>query len=173
MRFKMNLSPLVYSLLGCVILIAATSFVMNILTLAEVGRFFAINKTIPIISLICCTLLIAFCLLVILNSAYIVKPDRVTAVYGVFFLSCAIGDILSVLEEKLTNKIFIQFVDKHNPKREFSYACINIKSDLNADFIKALIDKNADIKHIVVGSLTDDRNNDGTDGDDNYNSLND
>jgi hypothetical protein len=154
MRFKMSYITMVYSLLGAVILIALASFVMNILSLAEVGRFYAINKTVPIVSLICCALLIAFCVLLLLNSAYVVKDDRLVIVFGLFSVSYSLLDILSVLEEKLTNKVYVQYVDKHRPKQEFYYACINVRSELNADFVKALLSKNPDIKHVVVDSLS-------------------
>lgn len=148
MKFKLKLQPLVYGLLTAVMIISLAAVVINILIMAEVGRFVSTNSTIPIISLICSILTFLFSMSIAVFSCYAISAEKFIVRYGLIPSSIPFKNILAIVEELPSKRITIQFKPiKQRSDDDFGFLVISINPTNTDDFIKCLLDKNPDIKH--------------------------
>lgn len=148
MKFKLKLQTLVYGLLSAVMIISVVAVVINILIMAEVGRFVSTNSTVPIVSLICSVLTLLFSLSITFLSCYSFKGDKFVIRYGFIPSSIPLSNILAVVEELPSKRITIQFKPiKQKSEDDFGFLALSLNPKNVDDFITALLNKNPEIKH--------------------------
>ncbi|MEG1612693.1 MAG: PH domain-containing protein [Clostridia bacterium] len=157
MKFRLLQLKIVYFLLGCVLAVTLSALVINILIITGIGVFMTTSRIIPTLSLISSILLLLLCIAMFINEYYVVKDNKLITQCGIFYTSLPIENILVIVEEKPLNKLHLQYrpVRQKNDE-DFGYSVINIKPELNGDFVKILLSKNENIKYKAVNINIDD-----------------
>lgn len=139
MKFKMKFSTAVYVLITAVICISIASIVLDALILAGKGGFMQGNTVITSISIVAAALLLTCCLLILFNSKYYFSENGFTVIYGFFPRVIPYENILAGAEEKMTHKLYLQYVDR-DKKKDFLIIAVNVDEKYN-DVIQSELEK--------------------------------
>lgn len=138
MKFKMKFSTAVYVLITAVICISITSIVLDALILAGKGGFMQGNTVITSISIVAAALLLTCCLSILFNSIYF-SENGFTVIYGFVPHVIPYENILAGAEEKMTHKLYLQYVDR-DKKKDFLIIAVNVDEKYN-DVIQSELEK--------------------------------
>ena len=139
MKFKIKFSTAVYVLITAVICISITSIVLDALILAGKGGFMQGNTVITSISIVAAALLLTCCLSILFNSKYYFSENGFTVIYGFVPHVIPYENILAGAEEKMTHKLYLQYVDR-DKKKDFLIIAVNVDEKHN-DVIQSELEK--------------------------------
>ena len=139
MKFKMKFSTAVYVLITAVICISITSIVLDALILAGKGGFVQGNTVITSISIVAAALLLTCCMLILFNSKYYFSENGFTVIYGFVPRVIPYENILAGAEEKMTHKLYLQYIDR-DKKKDFLIIAVNVDEKYN-DVIQSELEK--------------------------------
>lgn len=150
MKFKMVYTKLIYILVSALLCLALASAVVNILIIAEAGRFVNASPAVTIVSLVSSILLLAAALCVLFNSHYIFADKELTVLFGCIWYSIPYADIFEVKEHSVTKELFVLYREpKSNIPDKTSAVQIIIKPELNQGFCDKMKDKSDTILFTV------------------------
>lgn len=140
----MKLTVAAYVLTGLIVLISLVSIVMNCLILAEAGDFVNSDPAVTGVSLACSILLLAVCLAVCVNCAYVFTDKGLSVRFGAVGYRISYDDLLAVAADPETDRLYLQYRSA-SKKREYEIMAVNIADESRDAFLEELGRRNPDL----------------------------
>lgn len=91
------------------------------------------NTVITSISIVAAALLLTCCLLILFNSKYYFSENGFTVIYGFVPHVIPYENILAGAEEKMTHKLYLQYVDR-DKKKDFLIIAVNVDENTTTSY---------------------------------------
>lgn len=144
MKIRMNFGVVKTILLAVVTLGALAIVGLDIAMLAGANGVYTDSPAIAIVSLVAATLIALAALLVLFNSAYRFKNDRLVATLGFFVDKIKYDDVIYIKQNSETREIYLLCNGQKESDGEVSFK-INVSTKRVDDFIKGMREHIGDV----------------------------
>ncbi len=144
MKIRMNFGVVKTILLAVVTLGALAIVGLDIAMLAGANGVYTDSPAIAIVSLVAATLIALAALLVLFNSAYRFKDDRLVATLGFFVDKIKYDDVICIKQNFETREIYLLCNGQKESDGEVSFK-INVSTKRVDDFIKGMREHIGDV----------------------------
>lgn len=144
MKIRMNFGVVKTIILAVVTLGALAIVGLDIAMLAGANGVYTDSPAIAIVSLVAATLIALAALLVLFNSAYRFKNDRLVATLGFFVDKIKYDDVIYIKQNSETREIYLLCNGQKESDGEVSFK-INVSTKRVDDFIKGMREHIGDV----------------------------
>lgn len=144
MKIRMNFGVVKTIILAVITLGALAIVGLDIAMLAGANGVYTDSPAIAIVSLVAATLIALAALLVLFNSAYRFKNDRLVATLGFFVDKIKYDDVICIKQNSETREIYLLCNGQKESDGEVSFK-INVSTKRVDDFIKGMREHIGDV----------------------------